>query len=1071
MKKAVLIAPLLLFALSLSLSAQLRTGQVQGRIVDKQGKPLARVKVTLSRPQTADLKAVTASSGVFRFPAVFPGPDYVVRAELDEYKAAVRSGLAIAVGGHVTVDFVLEPGKPGEEVTAAGPSAPVDEKKFTTGAELGWTELQSLPTARDPWVIAQLVPAVMIDRENVGGNESAQQSGLVTRGDNTNGAQNTWSVDGIDVTDPYVLGMSDVNFDFDAIETISVTTGGAADVTQPTGGLSVNMVTRRGGNKLSATARFYVTDSAFQASNMTAELRSQGVTNTNRIERISDFGAGFGGPIIKNRVWFWGAYGVQDLFNYTIYDQPDRTLFNNFTFKLNAQPIRGNRIEVLSTTSQNEKYGANASFAKPEGDHRRGRYDLGSPIFKFQDEQVFGNTFYLSVKLTSTNTGAVTKPMIDEAMTFPVVTDVAKGAYVPFSASYGRSWDSSEILRSGRDIELTGTLYKDAFLGLAHEIKGGLLFSNREARSFSGMPQNYEITRNFTDPLIDLGEGLVVPPSDWQRFVVTRSNRQANLAKRTSAFIQDTFAKDRFTFQLGLRYDYQQPSTDSVGISTVVSSWTNVYANDALTALTNYIPALAVDPIDPRYEWSTWSPRIGVSWDLKGDGRTMLKLSLAQYGDVLAAGANTPRPLGVTGSMAFWWKDADADSKVDVEEMYWQYSAVHPEDAEPALRNSCARKARSPRTPWPRSRAASRATPISPGTTATTTSRTGSIINYDSQTTFFRSDIDPNAKNVKTSPRTREIMLSLEKELRPDLAASIAATYRRYDNFDWAKLFYPADLYPSTPDLVIDNTTGPWYVEAGTVPDTVEIGEETVAMGAAAGRTWYLPSASFPGDTPYRLVDKSSAFRTYLGLDLAVTKRFANRWFLNASVTLQDQRVHWGDSYLDPTNLWAISGKSYGNWGGSSGGKIPAQMYARWMTKISALYQLPWGFDASATLVAREGWKIPNYVTLAYADSELWPGLYGSNTVYMQTATEDSLPVFSNLSLRLEKKFNVGSGRLYAMIDVFNVLNSAVVNRAYDAYYGVYYVDTEESSANPSNRLYNEILNPRVMRLGLRFEF
>jgi hypothetical protein len=1043
---------------------------VQGRIVDKQGKPLARVKVTLSRPQTPDLKAVTTSSGVFRFPAVFPGPDYVVRAELDEYKVAVRSGLAVTVGGHVTVDLALEPGKPGEEVTEAGPSPLVDEKKFTTGAELGVMELQSLPTARDPWVIAQLVPAVMIDRENVGGNESTQQSGLVTRGDNTNGAQNTWSVDGIDVTDPYVLGMSDVNFDFDTIETISVTTGGAADVTQPTRGLSVNMVTRRGGNKLSATARFYVTDNALQATNLTPELKSQGVANTNRIERISDFGAGFGGPIIKNRVWFWGAYGVQDLFNYTIYDQPDRTLFNNFTFKLNAQPFPGNRIEVLSTTSQNEKYGANASFAKPEGDHRRGRYDLGSPIFKLQDEQVFGKTLYLSAKLTSTNTGAVTKPMIDEAMTNPVVYDVARDVYVPFSAAFGRSWDSSEILRSGRDIELTGTLYKDAFLGLAHEIKGGLLFSNREARSVSGMPQNYEITRNFTDPLIDLGEGLVVPPSDWQRFVITRANRQANLAKRTSAFIQDTFAKGRFTFQLGLRYEYQQPSTDNISISTVVSSWSNIYANNALTGLTNYIPALAVNPVDPRYEWSTWSPRIGVSWDLKGDGKTILKLSLAQYGDILSAGANTPRPLGLNGSLAFWWKDADADSKVDAEEMYWQHASVHPEEPN-QLYHFLGADGRITEDAFAALAGGFESDAYLAGNYRDYDFSNSDEINYDSQTTFFRSDIDPNTRNVKTSPRTREIMLSLEKELRPDLAASITATFRRYDQFDWAKLFYPADLYPSTPDLVIDNTTGPWYVEAGTVPDTIEIGEEDVAMGAAGGRTWYLPSASFPGDTPFRMVDKSSASRTYLGLDLAVTKRFANRWFLNASVTLQDQRVHWGDSYLDPTNLWAISGKSYGNWGGSSGGKIPAQMYARWMTKISALYQLPWGFDASATLVAREGWKIPNYVTLAYADSELWPGLYGSNTVYLQEVTKDSLPVFHNLSLRLEKKFNVGSGRLYAMIDVFNVLNSAVVNRAYDAYYGVYYVDTEESSANPSNRLYNEILNPRVMRLGLRLEF
>jgi hypothetical protein len=57
------------------------------------------------------------------------------------------------------------------------------------------------------------------------------------------------------------------------------------------------------------------------------------------------------------------------------------------------------------------------------------------------------------------------------------------------------------------------------------------------------------------------------------------------------------------------------------------------------------------------------------------------------------------------------------------------------------------------------------------------------------------------------------------------------------------------------------------------------------------------------------------------------------------------------------------------------------------------------------------------------------------------------------------------------MVDVFNVLNAAVVNRVYDAYAGIYYVDTKNSAANPYSRLYSEILNPRVMRLGLRFEF
>jgi hypothetical protein len=798
LKKAALVPAILLCALSLPLAAQLQTGQVQGRVVDKQGQPLARVKLTLADPPAAGLKAVTDAAGRFRFPAVFPGPGYVLRAELDEYKVAVRSGLTVTVGGRVTVNLVLEPGKPGEEVAEAAPTPMVDPKTFVSGAAFGVLALQGLPTARDPWVIAELVPAVMIDRENVGGNESSEQSSLVTRGDNTNGSQNTWSIDGIDVTDPYVLGKSDINYDFDAIETISVTTGGAADVTQPTRGLSLNLLTRRGGNKLAAAAHFYLTDSAFQASNLTQELRAKGISDTNRIEEIHDYGVSFGGPMIKNRVWFWGAYGVQDLFTYTIYDQPDRTLFDNISFKLNANPFSGNRIELVTAVSQNERYGADASAAKPEGDHRRGRFDLGSPIFKIQDEQVIGRSLYLSAKMTSTNTGAITTPMVDEDMTNPVVFDVARETYVPFSASYGKSWDSSEIIRKGRDIEIVGTLWKDAFLGLSHEIKGGLLFSKRTAKSVSGPPQNYEIFRDFTDPLIDFGEGLAVPPEEWQRVVVTRENRQNNLAQRTSAFLQDTFAKGRLSFQVGVRYDSQRPSTGSVGISTVVTSWQNIFSNGASTALANYIPSLVVDPVNPRYAWSNWSPRIGIAWDLKGDGRTVLKLSLAQYGDVLAAGANTPRPLGLTGSMAFWWNDADGNGTIDIDEMYWQYSAVHADTPNQlyALLNEAGTL----------SQAATAAIvggfesdAYLAGNYSDYAFTDSEAINYDSQTTFYRSDIDPNAKNVKTSPRTREIMLSLEKELRPNLAATLSATYRRYDNFDWAKLFYPADLYPSTP--------------------------------------------------------------------------------------------------------------------------------------------------------------------------------------------------------------------------------------------------------------------------------
>jgi len=1070
LKKAALI--LVVLALAVSSPAQQRTGTIYGKIVDTQGKPLPNVAVTLSGPAIGSMKTVTDEAGIFRYPAISPGRDYSVKAERIDFKTVNRANVIVTIGATAAINLTLEAGKIEEQVTITTVTPIVDVRKMTESTSFGREELQTLPTARDPWVILQLVPAVMLDRENVGGNESGQQSSFVTKGDSGNGANNIWTIDGVDVTDPAVLGDSALFFDFDTFGELSVTTGGAADVTMQTSGITVNMVTRRGGNKASATARFYLTDRSFQSSNLTPALQAKGVIDTNKIEQIKDFGASAGGPIVKDRLWWWGAYGVQDIFIYTIYNTRDQSLLSNYSFKLNAQPFSGNRFEALVTSGAKEKFGWNASLAKPEGDHLTGKYRLGSPIVKFQDEQVIGNNLFVSLKYSFHDAGYFVRPMVDESVSNPVTVDVGKATYVPFSSAYGKSWDWASVSRPRNNFQLMTTYFRDSPLGVSHEFKAGFEFSDKESATQSGYAQNYEVRRNFVDPLIDLGQGLVIPPAAWQHIQFGRESRDLALAKQTSAYLQDTLSKGRFTLMLGLRYDQQTPSTGAYTLETVKgrnAAWTAVFDTASMNALNRSLPPIAVKAINPKYNWNTWSPRIGLSWDISGDGRNVAKLAYSEYGDLMPVGAFTPQPLGLGGSMGFWWNDTSGDRKVQLAEIFWQYSSAnadHPYELYSLYKSN-----------GTLSDAANAALvggfesdAYLAGNYRDFDWQNPTAVNYDYLTTFYRSDIDPEAKSVKTSPRTREIMLSLERELRPDLALSVITTYRRYDNFDWAKAFYPADIYPETPDLVIDNTQT-WYTPAGTIPETVKIGGVTYDMIDAAGRPWYLPIASFPGETPYRMIDKSNSYRTYFGLDLIVTKRLSNRWFLNASVTLQDQRVLWNGSYIDPTNKWALDGKPFGNLGGGSVGKTSVQMYARWLAKVSALYQLPLGFDVSGTLIAREGWKIPYYVTLAYSGNDPWPGPYKSNTIYVQLPTKGSLPTFYNLTFRIEKKIAIGAGKMYFMADVFNVLNSAIVNRAYDAYYGTYYVNTQESSANPNNLRYNEILNPRVWRFGLRFEF
>jgi hypothetical protein len=248
------------------------------------------------------------------------------------------------------------------------------------------------------------------------------------------------------------------------------------------------------------------------------------------------------------------------------------------------------------------------------------------------------------------------------------------------------------------------------------------------------------------------------------------------------------------------------------------------------------------------------------------------------------------------------------------------------------------------------------------------------------------------------------------------------------------------------------------------------------SSGGAAGRPIYLPASYWPATgTPYSVVRKGNNYTDYYGVDFVVNKRLSNRWFANASVTLQQQKSYWGDEYFDPTNKWVFDGQPFAQWGGGASGKQSVAMYTRWMAKLSGLYQLPYGFDISGTINAREGWKIPHYYWMLLDTSFSPRGYEEWQQIYTQNIAKDSMPTFVNVTLRLEKKINIGAGRLYLMADAFNLFNAATVNRAYDAYMGdaIFNASMQQidSSYNSTYRRLNEILNPRILRFGARFEF
>src|SRR6185295_9686919 len=138
-------------------------------------------------------------------------------------------------------------------VTVTADSPVVDTKKTGTITTLTAEELQGTPQSKDPWSVLKTVPGVIVDRVNVGGNESGQQSGFVGKG--SLATDSMWHLDGVVITDTTSGGASSSYFDFDAFDEIAVNTGGN-DLKVQTGGLGINFVTRRGTNQFRGSGKF-----------------------------------------------------------------------------------------------------------------------------------------------------------------------------------------------------------------------------------------------------------------------------------------------------------------------------------------------------------------------------------------------------------------------------------------------------------------------------------------------------------------------------------------------------------------------------------------------------------------------------------------------------------------------------------------------------------------------------------------------------------------------------------------------------------------------------------------------
>src|SRR5689334_226496 len=193
--------------------AQVSTGRIDATINDTTGAVLPGVTVDISGPESHS--AVTDNLGEVHFLNLAPGT-YSVSAKLSGFSDYLNKNVAVTTGASVPLKISMAVAGVSTQVQVTSETPIVDTKKMATSTNVSVEEMQNIPSSRDPWVVMQTVPGIVLDRVNVGGGESGQQPGYQAKG--ASGGDNTWNMDGIAITDMAALGASPTYYDFDMFQ-------------------------------------------------------------------------------------------------------------------------------------------------------------------------------------------------------------------------------------------------------------------------------------------------------------------------------------------------------------------------------------------------------------------------------------------------------------------------------------------------------------------------------------------------------------------------------------------------------------------------------------------------------------------------------------------------------------------------------------------------------------------------------------------------------------------------------------------------------------------------------------
>jgi hypothetical protein len=662
---------------------------IAGIVKDASGAVLPGATVEVSSPALIEKTrtAVTDGTGQYKIIELRPGT-YSITFTLTGFNTVKRDGIELTSDFTATINAEMKVGAVQETITVTAESPIVDVSSITTRTVMTREVIDSIPSGRNIQAVGILIPGTNITvggggaiSRDVGGSGNLQQSPLQYRGS----GDAVQTIDGMRLNNLCANGAySGVYWNQGSFEELSYVTG-ADSAQMGQGGIRINMVPKDGGNQFrgsifgNVTPESWVSDNcnspgvgqACTSSNLFGDRTfnpNNFLTNVSKITKNYDFNAGAGGPIARDKVWWYATFrylGVDKTVADSFYDADS----NPFKYAADfARPgiddghIRSIAGRATAQITQKDK----VSYYHDEQDKVRGHWGIGaSGIFIITPEaaaiQATPTSFVSVSKWTRPQTNRllfdVGFAVYDQEYQENYPASVFAGpvplvSYVDQSSGnrVSNAWNNPADHFSKLFTEQFGASYVTG----AHDLKFGVTISQARWRLVQQWTGDVSaVTYNGL-----LANGSLNPTNVTLRIPTDRRN---SIKNDSAVYAQDKWTFKRATINAGLRWDWfiteVQPET------LPASRWNPAVTFDACPDGINNLSQGCVGEV---LNWKDISPRLGVAYDLFGNGKTAVKASVARYlngvglaGTSATDDANPQISIGATDTRA--WRDLDGN--------------------------------------------------------------------------------------------------------------------------------------------------------------------------------------------------------------------------------------------------------------------------------------------------------------------------------------------------------------------------------------------------------------------------